>query len=529
MSRGRTTTGQTKRFLILILAVFHTTDTDAAHSMGILKTSWQPLCEATANLNAIPSNVNANLKTATTQVMNMLQEALRAGIYAKMHKASKTAKQATIVQAYLTSAAMAGLQQLSAMDITNGIDLVAKATYLKGDIDTFLNLAANIKQDTEGCLVTTATTVLSAWDKQSADGTPCPTTLQATTTTQTALRNLKHNGHSGAADTNNNGDQHQAANTANCRLFSPTNANGLGKSGAIAADFYWAGGYYKVAATTDARLTIADLRSAAALSTTEQKPWADVFTALNTEPKATHNSYKNITQQLETDDRATNLLGRIYKNDGSKTKEDVKTDRTALFGDTSADQHRKIFGTINDDKITTKIAGLAAGTQLGTITDGNDLAAMLAVLELANMDEVQALKKKLEEQKDQQQTVSETTCNKIKVEADCNKTAICSFNKTETDENKKCQLDAKKALATGVPVTQTQTTETTAASDRCTKHTKKEECETENKNVKAGEKTVCGWIEEKCKDSSFLVNKQFAIMVYAFVTLLFVFLKIPPH
>nr|APD74035.1 variant surface glycoprotein 1125.2546 [Trypanosoma brucei] len=434
-----------------MLAVFHAQNTEAAQNMGVLKKSWKPLCEATADLNAIPSNVNANLKTATTKVMNMLQEAIRAGIYAKLHEGSKPAKQATIVQAYLTSAAMAGLQQLTTKDITHGIDLVAKATYLKGDVDTFLNLAAKVKQSTEGCLVTTGSTVLERWDKKTAGDTPCPTTLQATTSAFTALQKLTTTGHSGAPATTNSGHEHQASATAACRLFSATNTNGLAKSAQIGDDIYWAGGYYKVARTSDSTLTIADLKNPDSLNDPDRKPWKDLFTALAKEPKPTHGSYGNITEKLQDNNRATSLIGRIYKNDGSKTKEDVKTDRTALFGDTSADQHRKIFGIINDDKITTKMAELAAGTQLGTITDGNDLAALLAVLELASMDEVQALKKKLEEQKDQQQTVTEDTCNNIKQEADCNKTARCSFNKTETDSNKKCQFDAKKSNSNRFP------------------------------------------------------------------------------
>nr|AGH60362.1 variant surface glycoprotein 1431 [Trypanosoma brucei]APD75189.1 variant surface glycoprotein 1125.5013 [Trypanosoma brucei] len=107
-------------------------------------------------------------------------------------------------------------------------------------------------------------------------------------------------------------------------------------------------------------------------------------------------------------------------------------------------------------------------------------------------------------------SVNADGCNEIKIEADCNATAACSFNKTETYKNKKCKLDDTKATVNGVPVTQTQSGGTTTPSDRCTKHTKKEECEAVKKNVKAGEKAVYSWIEDKCKDSSFLPNKKFA-------------------
>nr|APD74730.1 variant surface glycoprotein 1125.4203 [Trypanosoma brucei] len=142
-----------------------------------------------------------------------------------------------------------------------------------------------------------------------------------------------------------------------------------------------------------------------------------------------------------------------------------------------------------------------------------------ALLDMALDDTIRLIAEKIVELRKQAVTSEKQTCdtpvnadgcNKIKIEEDCNATAACSFNKTETDNNKKCKFNETKATANGVPVTQTQSGGTTTPSDRCTKHTKKEECEAENKNAKAGEKAVCSWIEDKCRDSSFLPNKKFA-------------------
>ncbi|AAZ12078.1 variant surface glycoprotein (VSG, atypical), putative [Trypanosoma brucei brucei TREU927] len=142
-----------------------------------------------------------------------------------------------------------------------------------------------------------------------------------------------------------------------------------------------------------------------------------------------------------------------------------------------------------------------------------------ALLDMALDDTIRLTAEKIVELRKQAVTSEKQTCdtpvnadgcNEIKIEEDCNATAACSFNKTETDNNKKCKFNETKATANGVPVTQTQSGGTTTPSDRCTKHTKKEECEAENKNAKAGEKAVCSWIEDKCRDSSFLPNKKFA-------------------
>nr|APD74667.1 variant surface glycoprotein 1125.4136 [Trypanosoma brucei] len=117
--------------------------------------------------------------------------------------------------------------------------------------------------------------------------------------------------------------------------------------------------------------------------------------------------------------------------------------------------------------------------------------------------------------------VQKKECEAIEKDTDCDAKPYCTYTK-DSAADKKCKFNSTKAKDKGVPVTQSQNTGgSTTPSDRCTKHTEKEECEAENKNVKAGEKAVCGWIEEKCKDSSFDLNKKFTLMVSAFVALLF--------
>nr|APD73402.1 variant surface glycoprotein 1125.1146 [Trypanosoma brucei] len=65
-------------------------------------------------------------------------------------------------------------------------------------------------------------------------------------------------------------------------------------------------------------------------------------------------------------------------------------------------------------------------------------------------------------------------CNSISDKDKCNADPKCSYE-TESDSNKKCKLDAKKALATGVSVAQTQTGETTT--EKC-KGKSEKECKT---------------------------------------------------
>ncbi|SCU68552.1 uncharacterized protein TEOVI_000757500 [Trypanosoma equiperdum] len=62
---------------------------------------------------------------------------------------------------------------------------------------------------------------------------------------------------------------------------------------------------------------------------------------------------------------------------------------------------------------------------------------------------------------------TEDVCHAIKEEIACNSSAACSFNKTETDENKRFKFDAKKATSNEVPVVQTQTGGTESTAEKC--------------------------------------------------------------
>nr|AAS66654.1 variable surface glycoprotein [Trypanosoma evansi] len=111
-------------------------------------------------------------------------------------------------------------------------------------------------------------------------------------------------------------------------------------------------------------------------------------------------------------------------------------------------------------------------------------------------------------------TDKEKECNKAKDDKEkCNelKEQGCVFNETG-EPNTKCQFNGTKASKNGVPVTQAQTAGTETTTDKC-KGKKQKDCKSPD----------CKWEDETCKDSSILVNKQFALSVVsaAFVALLF--------
>nr|AGH60887.1 variant surface glycoprotein 307 [Trypanosoma brucei]APD74556.1 variant surface glycoprotein 1125.4018 [Trypanosoma brucei] len=91
-----------------------------------------------------------------------------------------------------------------------------------------------------------------------------------------------------------------------------------------------------------------------------------------------------------------------------------------------------------------------------------------------------------------------------------------------------CDFDTKKAECKPKPGTESTAAGTgdkkdggNTAKPVCSTIQNQTECEGVTGTPPTGKAKVCGWIEGKCQDSSFLVNKQFALMVSAFVALLF--------
>nr|ARB50534.1 variant surface glycoprotein [Trypanosoma brucei] len=108
---------------------------------------------------------------------------------------------------------------------------------------------------------------------------------------------------------------------------------------------------------------------------------------------------------------------------------------------------------------------------------------------------------------------AEKVCNEALDAAACSKLKEqgCHFVFTN-DKGKKCTLseEGKQAAA--------KAEERNKAGKKCSYCAKREECEAENSGLGRGEKPKCGWIEDKCKDFSTLVNKKLTLLAAAFVS-----------
>nr|APD74649.1 variant surface glycoprotein 1125.4118 [Trypanosoma brucei] len=111
--------------------------------------------------------------------------------------------------------------------------------------------------------------------------------------------------------------------------------------------------------------------------------------------------------------------------------------------------------------------------------------------------------------KGDQGTQPTNKCNQIVTEETCNKENECSYEK-ESDGTKRCKYNATKATANGVPVTQPQKGPAKTTENKC-----------KWKPEKDFKSPDCKWDGKECKTSSIIANKQFAMIVSAFVAMVF--------
>nr|AGH61145.1 variant surface glycoprotein 587 [Trypanosoma brucei] len=144
-------------------------------------------------------------------------------------------------------------------------------------------------------------------------------------------------------------------------------------------------------------------------------------------------------------------------------------------------------------------------------TEGND---KLSVFQLTPKQAVQLMAEKIAALKQEAKKPAKVECpkgpdgreqcNAIDKQDKCDEAPQCTWHMTVKDGGKKCQFNSTKATESGVPVAQSQTGGTQTYTDKC-KDKKKDDCKSPDWK----------WEENKCKDSSFLVNKKMALSMAA--------------
>ncbi|SCU69231.1 Trypanosome variant surface glycoprotein (A-type)/Trypanosome variant surface glycoprotein C-terminal domain containing protein, putative [Trypanosoma equiperdum] len=405
---------------------------------------------------------------------------------------------------------------------------VARGEFLRGHIAEFFKVTTAVSgSNTQGCLSTNnaAGPANNVQQTISALAADAPNVEHATFTEQeNDLPELTLSGFSQLSACDGLVDNSLTTGTE-CNLFKGA-STGLMTGSKIAQNVPFAGGWFSKSSASDTQAVNVDATKFS--SSTEEakhsaiplykKAWEAIK---EVQPSTTLKMSGIDGKQLEglkTSESFKKAVKRILlKNAEPYTPSDndaVNQKIAAVYGAQESEFTTRFWGKLATINIEEVVSGKPQ-TNLGALRDLEGLARAINYYTTKNAADLTEVVGQLKEKGVCSETKegADNTCSKLRDAATCIANPICSYNETETDTTKKCKFNATKASKNGVPEAQTQTggTETTPSDN----------CEKENEGQKPGEKAHCGWIEDKCKDSSILATKKFALMVSAFVALLF--------
>nr|ARB50536.1 variant surface glycoprotein [Trypanosoma brucei] len=120
-------------------------------------------------------------------------------------------------------------------------------------------------------------------------------------------------------------------------------------------------------------------------------------------------------------------------------------------------------------------------------------------------------------------TLEETNreCTEIKQENKCKRKApICEWKGKNDEDGEHCKLNETHVAQQAPTQAGSGGNEETKTTDKCSAAKTPEECAAVKGEIPKDKKAVCGWINDKCQDSSIIVTKKFALSAAAFVVLL---------
>nr|AAC13990.1 variant surface glycoprotein [Trypanosoma brucei rhodesiense] len=514
-----------KAFIILSLLneLPSPTAAQAAQGGALGKDVWLPLAKFTATAAKIPGRAAKLLQDRSAQIVNLMKLQVQADICLNK-AASEVSALGWQALAVAIAADIGSLQSLQQQRSEEAIAAAAAAEFARGHAAEFFKVAAAVQSAANsGCLTTNnkggaAGSVINGF---STLGTAEQPAIGATSTAHVGddITAITTTGFSDLAATDGIRTDSLTADT-NCVLFKggsagPLTTANFGQSipfaggyltrnptantasSADGTDFVTNPGDGKIAGIKvyrDAHAAAAKIRTAATFGSS----FTD-FKKLDQAKKSVHlrTAVKNI------------ILG---KPDGSVAdlSDEIDTKINQVFGEDQATFHSRFW----DQLTKVKVEKAASGQDETTLDAITSFAALSRARTYYSTKVIKGLRDKISsleiKNSKTEVKVTDADCNKHQSKDKC--AAPCKWNENTTDINKKCSLDPVKA-------TEQQAAQTAGAgegaagttTDKC-KDKKKDDCKSPD----------CKWEGETCKDSSILLNKQFALMVSAaFVALLF--------
>nr|AGH60900.1 variant surface glycoprotein 320 [Trypanosoma brucei] len=514
----------------------------AAAGDSIKDTVWRPLCTVAGELAEAEAIRKQQLATSILTADKWLKDKLRLVVYYARQPTSSATVREPLVTAVPQMPTITANQLKSAAD--KAVTATAAGSYLQGRIAEFATIAASASSSsgTHGCLY-------SGGGSSAVEGPgrlpPCgtlntfgrrPGTSRTVSDPQTIFDNL------GTGTT----DALQAGAPQNCALTKHNNPS-LVWTQAVGAGVSYAGGaiILDVPGGTTKEAARPTKQSGKYAGDTLYANVGNALIEAADDATARGQAYTQYdVQQLKTNNAAREaahhqLLKKTTKYDPNTDAGPVADKLAEIYKDSDKETDLKVWKDIKATQIPKKeFSDEDTGeTPLSDIQTVDQLLKLLTRSIIAKNHEIIKLKADLAATQNTKAAANpEETCNKITQNdaAACNATKGCHFVESN-DKGKKCTL-TKEAAAEAAKESANKETEGKDGKNKdgktCADFKTEAECNAAEGPKPTGKSKFCGWIGEdpsggdkgfKCRSSSFLLNKQFALSVVsaAFAALLF--------
>nr|APD72961.1 variant surface glycoprotein 1125.63 [Trypanosoma brucei] len=480
---------------------------ESAASKGLKKDVWEPICGLSEELDLVGGDVLAESDEILKYAFTIKLQAARAKVYATKNIGSTEGRKAYLFAAYLDGKGDTAYQTYRASAVTSHIRAARASGYLKGRIDDFLKMLAQTTSANNACVLQAASADSEATHAAGKlRQTACALTISNIAKQKQATRQyVTSAGYEKLLEGNGAGDAHQAnGGSKQCNLLAAHNADGFTHTSSATTAVNTMAGYMKIpnSAGNVELETANNLKNKAGAA---EAAWQEAHQAISGIVTSEAADFKNDTETTDKWTKLTDIVRRVLLPTDKKSATDVEAAITNELRGKDKEKITELEGIINEETIPAGVAGLPQEKKLGVISSLEELTAILYHYELTISNEITDLKRKLQNKTEKKPTTTEEVCKSHTTDAPCRK-AGCEFDK---DKTPKCFPKPNES---------------------------KEEKEKEGDDGKTGSASICAgkpkgeckspdckWEGETCKDSSFLLNKQFTLSVVsaAFVALLF--------
>nr|APD74044.1 variant surface glycoprotein 1125.2556 [Trypanosoma brucei] len=439
---------------------------------------------------------------------------LKAQIFGLRHAGTELAKRAAVMAAYFGRMHNQMLATLETTDTEKATDAAAKAAYLQGRIDDPLHLLAAVDNTNNLFLaVTNAAGSKPVKTEGKLGDVDCPLSAPSAKNKAAELSGITEAGFTMLKTDVTSGNAKQVGSgTKKCNLLSSVNTQGFGETqAAISTDHEILGGYITIK-TTDAEVDVAPHNKAHTSEGNKHTSWTTAHAAIMARPRHTNSPYINETGEIHSRPDMTQVLQAVYSTKPPITGTNLEDKVIEIFQGKEAKKLQDYEDAVNQATIPAGVAGLETDQTLAAVNDEDKLIAIRAFYEQHVSAAYGKMVATISEASNKQTATAPADCGKNLKKVDCKESDGCKCNSTDKSKGDCKPKEGEEQTNTAG----TGAGETTTGVD-CSKHQTQQACEAENKDVKPGQKAVCGRIDfvdgtgklpkPECCSFSFLVNK----------------------